>query len=121
VREAERAREADVTWPDCALWNTPDVNEADLQHLGALPCAAFTLLALRRFAQGLRGFAESSPAYLAKQFINLPGHLEIDEERVVVHFSRAPLGIVLQMAGLDGDCGPIPWLGNRHLWNNLSG
>lgn len=119
AREAGRAREAAVDWPERALWDTPDVTEADAQHLGTLPCAAFALLALRRLAQGLRGFAESSPAYLAKQFINLPGHLIIDEEKVSVYFSRAPLGIVLQMAGLDGDRGPIPWLENRHLWIDL--
>ena len=121
TREAERAREADITWPNGAQWEMPDVNEADVQHLGATPCAAFALLVLRRFAEGLHGFAESSPAYLAKQFINLPGHLVINEETVSVLFSRVPLGIVLQMSGLDGDCGPIPWLDNRHLWINLDG
>ncbi|MFN2283677.1 MAG: hypothetical protein ACK2UQ_04595, partial [Anaerolineae bacterium] len=121
TREAERAREADITWPNGAQWEMPDVNEADVQHLGATPCAAFALLVLRRFAEGLHGFAESSPAYLAKQFINLPGRLVINEETVSVLFSRVPLGIVLQMSGLDGDCGPIPWLDNRHLWINLDG
>lgn len=119
AREAEEAREANVTWPDGTLWDMPDTNEADAQHLGAAPCAAFALLVLRQFAQGLHGFAESSPAYLAKQFINLPGRLVIDEEAISAHFSRAPLGIVLQMAGLDGDRGPVPWLGNRRLWIEL--
>jgi hypothetical protein len=119
AREAEPVRTIEIAWPDGALWDAPDIGEADVHHLGGLPCAAFALLVLRRFAQGLRGFAESSPAYLAKQFINLPGHLWIDEEKIEAHFSRAPLGIVLRMAGLDGDRGPIPWLDNRHLWIDL--
>ena len=121
AKEAELAREADVVWPDVALWGAPDAGEADVHHLGSPPRAAFALLVLRRFAQGLRGFAESSPAYLATQFINLPGQVLVDNEHVDVHFSRAPLGIVLQMAGLDGDRGPIPWLDNRHLWIHLDG
>ncbi|MCJ7839149.1 MAG: hypothetical protein MUP61_08075, partial [Burkholderiales bacterium] len=121
AREAESARDASIIWPDVAMWDVPDAGEADLRHLGSPPCAAFALLVLRRFAQGLRGFAESSPAYLAKQFINLPGRVAVDSERVEVRFSHAPLGIVLQMAGQDGDRGPIPWLDGRHLWIHLDG
>lgn len=115
AREAELARAIEITWPDGALWDAPDIGEADVHHLGPLPCAPFALLVMRRFTQGLRGFAESSPAYLAKQFINLPGQIVVDMEKIEVHVSRAPLGIVLQMAGQDGDRGPVPWLDNRRL------
>lgn len=118
-RAFEWAREAAVAWPDLAAWGEPESltrdAEAAADHLGLLPGAAFALLVLRRFAEGLRGFDASSPAYLAEQFINLPGYLTIGAETLEAHLSRAPLGIVLQMAGQDGDRGPIPWLEGRHL------
>jgi hypothetical protein len=120
-KEAEAAREVDVSWPDVMLWNTPEVDDADLRHLGPSPLSAFALLVLRRFAQPLRGFAESSAAFLAKQFINLSGHLRVGDESIEVHFNLAPLGIVLQIAAQDGDRGPVPWLDGRHLWITLDG
>lgn len=112
----ESAREAEVEWPGVALWDAPEISEADARHLGTSPGAVFALLVLRRFAQDLRGFEGSSPAYLAEQFINVPGYLLIDSEKIEAHLSRAPLGIVLQMVGKTGDRGPIPWLDGRRLW-----
>lgn len=121
AKEAEVARDGDIAWPDIAPWGVPDLGEADAGHLGAVPRAAFALLVLQRFAQPLRGFAESSAAFLAKQFINLSGHLRVNDERIEVHFNRAPLTIVLQIAAQDGDRGPVPWLDGRHLWITLDG
>lgn len=121
-QELESARGAEVAWPDIALWDETDMPHQACEaadRSGTSPGDAFARLVLRRFARGLRGFAESSAAYLAEQFINLPGHLLIDGEKIEAHLSRAPLGIVLQMAGQDGDRGPIPWLNSRHLWIHL--
>ncbi|MCA9953100.1 MAG: hypothetical protein KC434_00155 [Anaerolineales bacterium] len=118
-REEEQARTASVTWPDIAQWADSDelikVADQAADHMGALPGSAVSLLVLRHFATGVRGFAASSPGYLAQQFINLPGRLYIDEESIHVQVSRAPLSVVLRMAGRDGEQGVIPWLGNRLL------
>ncbi len=119
LTEAERAREEMVQWPDVAAWT----READrawfdagiASFAGARPEAELALLLLRRLAGRLRGFTESSANYLAQQFIRLPGHLRLADDALRVDLSRAPLGIVLQMAGLDGDRGPLPWLNNRRL------
>src|SRR5690606_11878064 len=115
VREpaAERARNAAIDWPDLAEWpEAAALVEADAA-LGAE--RALTLLVVRHFARGLRGFAASSPGYLAAQFLDVPGRVERSDETLEVSLSRAPLGVVLRMAGYDGDRGPIPWLGNRRL------
>ncbi len=106
-REAEAARGGAVAWPDVA----PEV----AAEAAALSLQPATLLVLRRFAAGLRGFAASSPAYLAEQLFNQPGHLLVAEETIDVHLARSPLGIVLQMAGRTGEQGAIPWLGGRRL------
>lgn len=106
-REAEAARDAVVDWPEVA----PEI-AAEAAALSIQPAA---LLVLRRFAAGLRGFATSSPAYLAEQIFNQPGHLLVTEETIDVHLARSPLGIVLHMAGRTGEQGAIPWLGGRRL------
>src|SRR5690606_27759942 len=90
-REAEAARDAVVDWPE-----VPPEIAAEAVALSVHPVA---LLVLRRFAAGLRGFATSSPAYLAEQIFNQPGHLLVAEETIDVHLARSPLGIVLHMAG----------------------
>jgi hypothetical protein len=118
-REEEQARTAPVDWPDVAQWTDADelANAAEhaAGHLGPLPGSAVTLLVLRRFAAGLRGFTESSPGYLAQQFITLPGQIHADDESIHVHLNQAPLGVVLRMAGRDGEQGPVPWLADRLL------
>jgi hypothetical protein len=117
--DMERARDETVAWPDLEAWDTTGdlvqrAAQAD-EYLGPLPHSAWALLVLQRFAQGLRGFADSSPAYLARQFLHVPGTLHRTEETLEAHLSRAPLGIVLRMAGRDGEQGDIPWLAGRRL------
>jgi hypothetical protein len=123
AQEMERARDLLVAWPDVTGLVGGQGLGTSMQvagdHLADSPAVPVALLVLGRFARGLRGFAGSSAAYLAEQFINLPGHLLVDGEKIEVYLSRAPLGTVLQMAGQDGDRGPIPWLNGRHLWIHL--
>lgn len=118
-QEEEQARRAQVDWPDITQWAV-SVGSRELAaqipaDLKSQPCSAVTFLVLRRFAAGLRGFAESSPGYLARQFINQPGQIHIDPESIHVYLSRAPLGVVLRVAGRDGEQGRIPWLADRML------
>jgi hypothetical protein len=111
--DARRARGADVSWPDMALPAPAD----DESTAGYLPV---TLAAFRRVAQRLRGFESSSPEYLGRQFLRLPGHLELGPESLTVTLHQAPLGMVLQMSGLTGAQGPVPWLDGRELVIELS-
>jgi hypothetical protein len=106
-REAGDAHQEAVVWPGVA----PEL-AAEAASLALQPA---TLLVLRHFTQGLRGFAASSPAYMAGQFFNQPGRLLVSPEALEVHLDRSPLGIVLHMAGRTGEQGPIPWLGGRRL------
>jgi hypothetical protein len=121
--EEERMRTAPVDWPGVAQWTEAGaITEAAQEaagHLGAPPGSTVALLVLRRFAAGLRGFAGSSPAYLARQFINLPGRLHVDDESIHVYLDRAPLSVVLRMAGRDGEQGRVHWLGDRLLTIHL--
>ncbi|MBI5957528.1 MAG: hypothetical protein HY866_02260, partial [Chloroflexi bacterium] len=78
-----------------------------------------TLAVLHHFAAGLRGFANSSPAYLAENFFNQPGYLIITDKTVDVYLSRSPLAIILHMAGKTGEQGVIPWRNGRALTIHL--
>jgi hypothetical protein len=122
-QEMENARTLPVSWPDIAQWADPgettQTAEQAADHLGPLPGSAFALLVLQRFVQGLRGFADSSPGYLAKQFINQSGHIKFTEKTIDVYLTRSPLGVVLHMAGRDGDQELIPWLDDRRLYIHL--
>jgi hypothetical protein len=109
--QTEAARQAELAWPD--------VDEATVAQAAASGCRPATWLVLRRFAAGLRGFAQSSPAYLVEQFFHQPGHLVVTDEAVEVYLSRSPLGIVLQMAGKTGEQGPLPWRNGRILTIHL--
>lgn len=113
------ARSQSITWPEVGQGadrvELQQVAEQAADHLGSPPGSIVALLVLRRFAAGLRGFDKSSPAYLARQFINLPGYLHFNDKTIDVYLSRAPLGVVLQMVGRAGEQGPIPWLEGRML------
>jgi hypothetical protein len=104
---AEQARQQHVEWPDVAWWTDDPAALAAVAagaaaHLGDGPAGELAWLVLRHFARGVRGFAQSSPAYLV-------------EQEIEARLSRAPLGVVLQMAGRTEEQGPVPWLGGRTL------
>lgn len=122
-REAERARAQAIHWPDVTQWEDADsltqlaTDAAD--ELGPLPGSVVAARVLRHFAQGLRGFADSSPGYLIQQFVHAPGHMERTDDALHVHVGRLSLGIVLHMAGRTEEQGEIPWLDDRTLWIHL--
>ncbi len=109
--DAPRLRGADLSWPASQLTNQPTNQPAT---------AILANRATRLFARGLRGFADASPAYLAAQFLLQPGILVLTDDALEATLRRAPLGVVLQMAGRTGDQGPIPWLDERRLLIQVS-
>jgi hypothetical protein len=65
---------------------------------------------LRAFAAPLRGFAHASDDHLRRNFLDVGAHLEADDDRWLVGVGRAPLHVILQMAGLDRRDLWVPWL-----------
>ena len=110
-------------WPLASGLRPP---AADLAHLWlgddlALDPAVATAISLiavavvREFASHLPGFADSSIPYLARNFLSASGTIRQTTNRIEVTLAPAPLAIVLHMAGMDGETGPVPWLGGRRL------
>jgi hypothetical protein len=108
-----------LAWGDLGImWFAgiePDQVETARQTFAEDDIHPTTLAVLRHFAAGLRGFANSSPAYLAETFLNQPGYLVITDETVDVYLSQSPLAIILHMAGKTGEQGVIPWRDGRAL------
>jgi hypothetical protein len=69
----------------------------------------------RWLASKLRGFDKAKPKQLYRRFVETGGVVEVQDERVVVHFDKRSHNPVLREAALDADCPPIPWLGNRRV------
>jgi hypothetical protein len=69
----------------------------------------------RWLAHRLHGFAKAKPKDLYRKFVETAGRVEMADDRLIVHFDRRSHNPLLHEAVLDGDCPPIPWLGNRRL------
>jgi hypothetical protein len=67
----------------------------------------------RWLATKLRGFDKAKPKQLYRRFVETGGVVEVEPERLVVHFDKRSHNPVLREAALDSACPPIPWLGNR--------
>jgi hypothetical protein len=67
----------------------------------------------RWLASKLKGFDKAKPKQLYRKFVETGGVVEVQAERLVVHFDKRSHNPVLREATLDADCPPIPWLGNR--------
>lgn len=70
---------------------------------------------IRLFTLRLGAFAESSPAYVSRNFLECRADVEISEEHIAVRFLTCPLQMVLRMAGFDHLTVALPWLRNREL------
>lgn len=77
----------------------------------ALQRGAYRLLA--EFAQRLPGCAESSPDHLRRQCLLLGSQVRIGADRVEIELGRAPLGVLLALAGLTRCSAQLP--GGRTL------
>jgi hypothetical protein len=67
----------------------------------------------RWLATKLRGFAKAKPKQLYRRFVETGGVVEVQAERLVVHFDKRCHNPILREAALDEACPPLPWLGNR--------
>ncbi|MGD9753521.1 MAG: hypothetical protein AB7W59_21205, partial [Acidimicrobiia bacterium] len=102
----------EAAWP---LLEAGGSSEEGRARAGSAPLEAWTALWLAAFAAQLPGLQQSSPSYLRRQFLHRPGQLLGRDQQLTVTLSPLPLGIVLRMAGLLGDRGPVPHLGGRRL------
>jgi hypothetical protein len=74
---------------------------------------ALTVLAngcYRWLASQLRGHDKAKPKQLYRRFVETAGVVEVQAERLVVHFDKRAHNPVLREAALDRDSPPIPWL-----------
>jgi hypothetical protein len=82
-----------------------------------LDCA-LTVLAngcYRWLGKQLKGFANAAPKQLFRRFVETAGLVEVEQDRVVVHFDKRSHNPVLREAALDVDAPPVPWLRNRYV------
>jgi hypothetical protein len=66
----------------------------------------------RWLASRLRGFDKAKPKQLYRRFVETAGVVEVQAERLVVHFEKRCHNPLLREAGLDRDSRPVPWLRN---------
>jgi len=76
---------------------------------------ALTVLAhgcYRWLAHQLKGFDRSAPKWVFRKFVATAGLVTIGDQGIVVRFDRRSHNPILQEAGLDRQCPPVPWLNN---------
>ena len=64
----------------------------------------------RWLASRLRGYEKAAPKQLYRRFVETSGRVEIQDERIVVHFDKRSHNPILREAALDREPTPIPWL-----------
>jgi hypothetical protein len=69
----------------------------------------------RWLASRLRGFDKAKPKQLYRRFVETGGVVEVQAERLLVHFDKRSHNPLLREAGLDRDSPAVPWLGNRPI------
>ncbi len=69
----------------------------------------------RWLASKLKGFDKAKPKELYRKFVETGGRVEIEPERLHIHFDRRAHNPILREAGLDQACPSIPWLPQRRV------
>jgi hypothetical protein len=69
----------------------------------------------RWLAHQLNGFEKAAPKQVYRKFVETGGVVQVEANRVVVHFDKRCHNPILREARLDAGCPPIPWLGNKTL------
>ncbi|MFB2881584.1 hypothetical protein [Floridanema aerugineum] len=70
---------------------------------------------LQAFSVKLGAFADSSPAYLCRNFWKSQSAIELSANQIIIQFLTCPLQMVLRMAGFDHKTWEVSWLENRQL------
>jgi hypothetical protein len=96
-----------------SLSESPVAPCSNSQWDGALAEVSRTIL--QGFAIKLGAFADSSPSYLCRNFLESQAEIEVSSSHIRVHFLTCPLQMVLRMAGFDHFTWEVPWLENRQL------
>jgi hypothetical protein len=65
----------------------------------------------RWLATQLRGFTKAKPKQLYRRFVETAGVVEVQNDRIAVHFDKRSHNPIVREAALDHACPPIPWLG----------
>ena len=76
---------------------------------------ALTVLAngcYRWLARQLRGFEQADPKCLYRKFVETGGVVEVQSNRIVVHFDKRSHNPIVREAALDKKRTPVPWLNN---------
>ncbi len=76
---------------------------------------------VRRFASRLRGFRQSSHAFIVSRFLAVPGRILLDTGRVLVVLEPNPLWVAVHLAGGDSDIAGLEWIPGRRLTFELGG
>ena len=66
----------------------------------------------RWLASRLRGFDKAKPKQLYRRFVETGGVVEVEADRLVVHFDKRAHNPLLREAALDRDHPAVPWLRN---------
>jgi hypothetical protein len=67
----------------------------------------------RWLASRLHGFSKAKPKQLFRRFVETGGVVEVQADRLVVHFEKRCHNPILREAALHQGCPSIPWLQNR--------
>ena len=80
--------------------------------------ATLTVLAngcYRWLASRLRGYERAAPKQVYRRFVENSGRVQIQDNRIVVHFDKRSHNPILREAALDREPTPIPWLNNLEI------
>jgi hypothetical protein len=66
----------------------------------------------RWLAKQMPGFDKAAPKQLYRKFVETGGVIEIQQERIVVHFDKRAHNPILREATLDNERVKVPWLGD---------
>jgi hypothetical protein len=93
----------------------------DLPESGSAPDGADELvriiafLILRAFAWRVPGFALSSPDHLNANFLRFSAKVSLEPSRLLVRLCQPPLGILLNLNGMNRQQYTLPWLAQPHI------
>ena len=83
--------------------------------------AILACLLLRMWSRWLRGFSDSSLAFIVDNFIRRQGRLYSEKDVILVELERRPLDLVMEMAGYLADLERVPWLPGKRIKFSFKG